>query len=944
MELSHYRIEGEIGRGGMGVVYRATDMRLGRAVAIKTLHPEASSHPDRLRRFINEARAASALNHSNIVTIYDIEESGGTSFIAMEFVDGDPLDRLLARGPLPISTALEYAMQVASALEASHASGILHRDIKPANLIVTRAGIVKILDFGVAKLFESAPSTDTRTALLTGPAAVLGTPAYMSPEQADGRPVDARTDIFSLGCVLYEMFTGQRPFAGDSTARAMTAVLRDHPPPLRSRRPDAPRVLQTILDRALAKDPSERYASAASLRADLAAVLRRIGTREPLWRRPAILIPAVIVLLVASAFAAWQGVQARRIRGLRQQVLPEIERLQAGERYVEAFRLARDAERYAPDEIARLRQGWYKPGFVLEPPDADVAIKNYLDVSGDWQPLGHLPLTTMALPFGYYRVRFTKPGYRPLEISSPAPGRQRFRLWMAREGADPEDMLRITGGPFSIGIAAPVTLPDFWIAKHEATNREFQRFVDAGGYRDRRHWKEPFTVDGRDIGFDAAMARFRDATGRPGPAGWELGRFPDGHGDFPVSGISWFEAAAFAEFSGRSLPTIYHWFRAANIDEVSSDILRVSNLDGKGPREVGVGSGLGPFGTVDMAGNVAEWCANGVEGSLLRYILGGSWRDPSYRYLETDGQDPWQRSAQNGVRLVSNLGAAPDAARPIARIMGDPTSVVPAPKASVDVYRRFYDYDHTPLNARADAVDDSSPYWRKERISIDAAYGRERLPLNVFLPRNASPPFQTIVVFPSAYALTARSSELLDYSRFDFIMRSGRAAVYPVYQGTYERQIAGALGPSERRDLYVQMAKDLFRALDYLESRTDIDVRHLGYYSLSMGAYFAPVPLAIDSRLKAAVLASGGLRYTGFPPEVHPTNFAPEVRVPVLLINGKDDFQAPPAAQARLLELLGTPAEQKKAVLLDGGHVPNDFRGLVREALDWFDKYLGPVK
>ena len=129
-----------------------------------------------------------------------------------------------------------------------------------------------------------------------------------------------------------------------------------------------------------------------------------------------------------------------------------------------------------------------------------------------------------------------------------------------------------------------------------------------------------------------------------------------------------------------------------------------------------------------------------------------------------------------------------------------------------------------------------------------------------------------------------------------------------------------------------------------LESRTDIDVQHLGYYSLSMGAYFAPVPLAIDSRLKAAVLVSGGLRYTGLPPEVHPTTFAPEVRVPVLLINGKDDFQAPPAAQARLLELLGTPAEQKKAVLLDGGHVPNDFRGLVREALDWFDKYLGPVK
>ena len=221
-------------------------------------------------------------------------------------------------------------------------------------------------------------------------------------------------------------------------------------------------------------------------------------------------------------------------------------------------------------------------------------------------------------------------------------------------------------------------------------------------------------------------------------------------------------------------------------------------------------------------------------------------------------------------------------------------------------------YDRTPLNARLDSVDDSSPFWRKERVSLDAAYGGERVSANVFLPKNAHPPYQTVMVFPSAYALYTALSELLDYSRFDFIMRSGRAVVYPVYQGTYERRPGGPItGPSDQRDWYVQMAKDLFRSIDYLETRQDV-VRssRFGYYSLSMGAFFAPIPLALDPRLSVAVIASAGLRFN-FPPEIQPANFAPEVRTPVLLIGGKNDFQAPLASPARFIKLFGTPKSNK---------------------------------
>ena len=231
MVVSHYRVEDEIGRGGMGVVYRAVDTGLGRRAAIKLLPPDATGDSERHRRFIQEARAASALNHPNIVTIYEVGEHEGTTFIAMELVDGLPLDTLLAKGPLPLATALDYATQTAAALEAAHAAGIVHRDIKPANIMITGDGRVKVLDFGLAKLIERPAAEATMSAFDTMPGIVVGTAAYMSPEQAQGRPVDARSDVFSFGVVLYEMLTGQRPFAGGSSAALISAILRDRAAP-----------------------------------------------------------------------------------------------------------------------------------------------------------------------------------------------------------------------------------------------------------------------------------------------------------------------------------------------------------------------------------------------------------------------------------------------------------------------------------------------------------------------------------------------------------------------------------------------------------------------------------------------------------------------------------------------------------------------------------------
>ena len=298
MLVSHYRLDEELGRGGMGIVYRAVDTALGRPAAVKLLPQDALADPDRHRRFVREAQSASALNHPNIVTIYEIGEDQGTTFIAMELVEGTPLDQLLRDGPLPVATALDYGAQIAAALDVAHRGGIIHRDIKPANVIVSREGRLKVLDFGLAKLVQSKPSDVTLTAA-TVPGIVVGTASYMSPEQAEGRPVDSRSDIFSFGALFYELLAGRRPFAGSSPAAVVSSILRDQPAPLRTLRPDVPHDVEAIVDRALAKDPAARYAHAADLHADLVAAHTRL-TRPPdaMWRRPAVLIPLALVNLV----------------------------------------------------------------------------------------------------------------------------------------------------------------------------------------------------------------------------------------------------------------------------------------------------------------------------------------------------------------------------------------------------------------------------------------------------------------------------------------------------------------------------------------------------------------------------------------------------------------------------------------------------------------------
>jgi len=265
-KLGPYEILAPLGAGGMGEVYRAKDPRLGREVAIKVLPESFSQDADRLKRFESEARSASALNHPNIITIHEIGSANGTSYIAMEYVDGTSLRELLASGPIPGKRMLDLAVQVGDGLAKAHSAGIVHRDLKPENVMVSRDGFVKLLDFGLAKLFvaptDQATGAPTAIHQETAPGTVMGTVGYMSPEQASGRPVDFRSDQFALGSILYEMATGQRAFHKGTGAQTLAAIIQDDPEPVAQLNPKAPAPFRWIVERCHAKDPEERYASA----------------------------------------------------------------------------------------------------------------------------------------------------------------------------------------------------------------------------------------------------------------------------------------------------------------------------------------------------------------------------------------------------------------------------------------------------------------------------------------------------------------------------------------------------------------------------------------------------------------------------------------------------------------------------------------------------------
>ncbi len=622
--------------------------------------------------------------------------------------------------------------------------------------------------------------------------------------------------------------------------------------------------------------------------------------------------------------------------------------------YGSAYDLVAAAASRVPANDPRLEKLWrlVSRNITLssEPSGTTVFWRPYSDLKSPWRLLGKTPLHDRRVCAGTIRLLLVKPGYTDLEIAAPE---SKYQLQMETTSTN-SGMVHIPTGPVfaqyaGIGRLGPVTVNDFWIDRTEVTNSEYQQFVNAGGYRNPKYWKFRLTENGHILGWQQAMKKFIDQTGSASPAGWSAGSYPAGEGAYPVSGVSWYEAAAYADFVGKALPNVYQWFRAAHTDD-SVFLIPLSNFRGRGLLPVKSQGALGSFGVYDIAGNVREWCFNGSDD--MRFILGGAWSDPAYMFVRGQKLPPLNRSITNGfrcIRYAEPVVSQPQLAGSISPAVSDHISMVPA---SDEVWRTsssLYAYDHSDLNPTVESITDSE-LWRREKVRFRAAYQNQEVTAYLFLPKQRRPPYQCVVFVPGGDAFQARSGDTIQ--PLEYLLRSGRAAMYPIFWGTFDRFVGlpsdpangGYPSPMFIREALIAWRKDLGRTLDYLQTRKDIGA--IGYLGVSSGAEYAPVLLAGEERVKAAVLLSGAMPVQlRLMPESNPVNFAAHVTIPVLMVNGKYDSILSEQAQDWMLRALGTAAPRKKHSWVDSGHsvLAPEVRNLtIHETLDWFDRNLGP--
>jgi formylglycine-generating enzyme required for sulfatase activity/dienelactone hydrolase len=702
-------------------------------------------------------------------------------------------------------------------------------------------------------------------------------------------------------------------------------------------------------------------------------------------RRTAIIATVAIIFALACAAAAWFMIERQRKEAFVTQGLAKIEDLSRSTKFMEAYRLAGEVERAggAAQLTDAIRQNYTRAVDVASNPEgATIAFREYKPQANDapWIEIGVAPMSKMRVPRGVLEWRATLLQRQTHTLTALTTTGATLTFSLPAPGSKEADMLPVPAGESEIGgmtgiaVSQGVKLNAFAIDRTEVTNQQFAAFVKAGGYTREEFWQQPFQDGAKVLSFAAAIVRFKDATGRAGPATWRFGSYPEGEGDLPVRGISWHEASAYAAFASKSLPTVYHWYFADSADDIWTLLPALmpsakfeaggTNAGAKaGPRAAAASRNISRFGAVDMAGNVREWISNPTDKGR-RIAVGGSWLEVTYQYKYGTPYSAFERPLDVGFRCMSKTDAAandPAFASVTERKTSDAKTIAKVSDAEYAIYVRMLGSGTVALNTRIESTDNSKPHWTRLKVSFTTGYsggGGERMNAYLYLPKNAAPPFQTVIFFPNAAAFENKRSydDIAEsapsgWTLPEMLVRGGRAVLYPIWQGSFERFVTIPATNAFFREAVPRWASELRQAVEFLRSRPELDANRTAYYGNSLGAAWAPHLLATEPRVQTAILFAGGrendgLRNETLPPELDSATYAPRLKVPVLMLNGRDDIRFPyETSQVPLFNLLGSPPNKKKHNTYPGGHgVLGWYDEIVKDSHAWLDEQFGPVK
>lgn len=1000
--ILHYKILDKLGEGGMGIVYKAEDTKLKREVAIKFLpHTINVNEKDRLR-LKAEAQIAAGLNHPNIATVFAIEEFGDDTFIVMEYVQGSELKEIIKNSPdkkIRLTDFLNYAIQISEGLNVAHKRGIIHRDIKSTNIMLSEDGRIRIMDFGLAHI-QGDP-------LITKKGSTPGTTAYMSPEQLRGEEADFRSDIWSLGIVLFEMLTGQPPFQGNFDQAVVYSILHEKPKSLKKLNPDVPDEIEQIVMQCLEKDRKKRIQSAEELLNRLKTIrgetsvsgFHKYGASRLKFSK----VGLTLSLVIASVFIILAvTLPIRKILGsdnLRE-VHNQLQRLVNNEQYYEASMLAEEYKSVLENDSlfkqlsliiydtlsvssdpggAKVYMIRYRPGqsdlntqseLIGETP-----IKNFRVVRGDYLLTIEKTGEKASTSENQYSVPFQKVEYAqaqriassyPIMKEFPVPVRGiEINVKLIEKDKLPEDMVFVSGGNHklvssSINLNEPVRLNDFFIDEYEVSNADYKKFISAGGYLNKKYWKNRFVKDGKEISWNEAIKLFVDRTNLPGPRSWTDQNYPNGKERYPVTDISWYEAAAYAEFLGKSLPTVYQWERAArngvpNYHSISmpwgliyplTNISDRTNFNSKGTEPVDKYKfGISYYGCYNVAGNVNEWCFNKSTDGFT--YADGSYADSNYVFGTFKGADGFYSSPTLGFRCVKNSDETNSDQGGINLDLSPRIPVYhPVNDLKFGSIKNLYCYKKEPLNPKI-ISNEENENWIKQKISFDSPFG-DKIIGYLFLPKNIEKPYQCLLWNPHSgvykYGFSADWAAEVLYAEN---IKYGRALFVLVPKGSPERKWAfGEDNPDISnplfRDHVIRWVIENRIALDYLATRSDIDLDKIAYITTA-NDYEGYIMPGTDNRFKCNILISNGIHQQDqkiLPEEINPINFLPRYRGITYIMNGK--FDEVVYFSDSVLPAFNLLPEPKKLAALNTAHVP-PLAMRVPLINKWLDESLGPV-